>query len=545
MLGQALAFAALIGANSARGQQVSVAASLVERPTPADVRSRRLRSDYLSEAQYADAQKLLGQYAETFRIIGRARRCGLDWQKPHDEFMRQLQRRHGPDMDRGYGPTGDWRPGLGRGHVEMGLSDGGQGPESMFAGGSPTCREAASQLASLRLPDLPKSLALPPGERPAPRLRQRLSPNDDLIVSPDSRFARSIYQQPVASDPSKLLVVRQILLIAGDDEAVWALDRYLERSALLALFGERFSPTVTVEKIILDEPAADWSIAKDLRTRALARSLQPRMAQSDGKECAASPFRGECKYVGHSVWSDYWIYLRVMVENTSGFTISKFDARLRFQPTEGQPLELDECRSPSQRAGQELSLSPGQQGEHFCRDSVRKISLERLLGAIQEAEKDPSRWNLEVGSINFTQPPIFLNPDHAGWSNPRATEEATAAVRAVSCFERGACIEAARHEYANNPYWPIGTIGLILGALEALGIRRFARRQVAVASISSICFVVGVAALWWWTFFGGGAFAGLFLAYYGSFWLLFYLVGLWATLLALNLFRSKRPPAPA
>ena len=61
--------------------------------TPAWAQQRALPVDRMSQAQRADHRKLIRAYLDTFRILGRARLCGLAFDA--DPFFRELALRHG------------------------------------------------------------------------------------------------------------------------------------------------------------------------------------------------------------------------------------------------------------------------------------------------------------------------------------------------------------------------------------------------------------------------------------------------------------------
>jgi hypothetical protein len=61
--------------------------------TPAWAQQKALRVDGMSEAQRADHRKLMRGYLDTFRILGRAKLCGLGFDA--DPFFRELALRHG------------------------------------------------------------------------------------------------------------------------------------------------------------------------------------------------------------------------------------------------------------------------------------------------------------------------------------------------------------------------------------------------------------------------------------------------------------------
>jgi len=61
--------------------------------TPAWAQQIALPVDGMSEAQRADHRKLMRAYLDTFRILGRAKLCGLGFDA--DPFFRELALRHG------------------------------------------------------------------------------------------------------------------------------------------------------------------------------------------------------------------------------------------------------------------------------------------------------------------------------------------------------------------------------------------------------------------------------------------------------------------
>ncbi|HEY7241605.1 MAG TPA: hypothetical protein VH600_20695 [Burkholderiales bacterium] len=65
--------------------------------TPAWAQQRALPVDRMSQAQRADHRKLIRAYLDTFRILGRARLCGLAFDA--DPFFRQLALRHGENSE--------------------------------------------------------------------------------------------------------------------------------------------------------------------------------------------------------------------------------------------------------------------------------------------------------------------------------------------------------------------------------------------------------------------------------------------------------------
>ncbi len=484
-----------------------------------------------SNAQQADFRALGNAYFEAFAALGLARRCGLEWQALHDEFVATLERRHGRDMDSG-------EAGHFAGQMSIAMHNGAQGQFGKERGAL-NCSHAARYLAAARLPELPPSVVLAPGERVAPRPRRSRGPNEDLFVSPGSAVAQAIYRQEVTADAAKLAFARETLRFAGDDEAVWALNRYLERVALARLLDEPEPAAANVAEIIRDEPGRDATAQRAARATLLARSLQPVLAISRGDECDRSQYSGmqpRCDYHGDSVWTgrDYWLYLRIQIENTSGKDIAQFDAKLRLDLGEAQAVELD-CGTP---ADTRQGLAAGLSWEYFCRDTMRKLSLPRLQAAMKQVRADPGRWSLAVTRINFADPPVNVNRRGTTWLNTvAASAEATKALRQQSCLARGSCIEDFRHGFEHNPMWPAAFAGVVLGAACAALIAHFSRRRAAAAFKTSLAVLLALVGSVVALFFGGAPFVALIVAQLGLVAALAFFATLWA---ALGAFGARR-----
>jgi hypothetical protein len=501
-----------------------------------------------SDAERVELDALKRQYEAVFYVLGTAKRCGLEWQKTYDDLVARLEQRHGPDMDRIA--------------ISGAMHSGAQGVEARFASGSQTCTAAADQLARFTLPDVSPSLIARTEDRER-RIRPRrpAGPDADVYLAPDSRFVQTLYRQSLPSDPFKLLVVRETLKLAGDDEAAALLDRYLQRLALSALAGEPVAPPGTVEQVI----GSEWGTASSLaerRKKVLESSLRPRAAQSDGKECAYSPFgrmHSECRYEGHSVWTGfsqgpYWIYLRVFFENTSNYTVAQFHAALRVDRKEGgEPFKL----ACFQLSGTEGGLAPGQRLEFFCREEVRRVPPDKLIEALKGVETDTSRWNLEISGINFSHPSVTVTSKEASWgvtNTSEAHEQAKAAARAAGCTARGSCAYDINYQFGHNPVWPAGTVGFGLGASVACVTWASTRRSrfntaLIVAIVAGLLGLLELLAPAFWAllafpFIVFGLSTLAFVTVFGGYAMLGFAAGFLLTALALRITSSRKPTAP-
>jgi len=65
--------------------------------TPAWAQQKARPLEGMSDAQRADYRKLMRGYLDTFRILGRSKVCGLNFDP--EPFFRELARRHGEKSD--------------------------------------------------------------------------------------------------------------------------------------------------------------------------------------------------------------------------------------------------------------------------------------------------------------------------------------------------------------------------------------------------------------------------------------------------------------
>ena len=65
--------------------------------TPTWAQQKALPLEGMSDAQRADYRKLMRGYLDTFRILGRSRQCGLNFDA--GPFFRELARRHGENSE--------------------------------------------------------------------------------------------------------------------------------------------------------------------------------------------------------------------------------------------------------------------------------------------------------------------------------------------------------------------------------------------------------------------------------------------------------------
>jgi hypothetical protein len=176
-------------------KQSAVAVPQMQRAAPSEVRVRPFAGSRSNEEQKKDFDKLLREYAETFRVIGRAQGCGLDWKTPYDELFAQLQRRHSQEPR-------DNIINIVAGNAMFAGKTGGQSSWGAKPGEPLSCGTAADRLAGLRLPDAPASLIvrdnLPAGVRATTSSPFSENAREELSLNPWEEVGKR--ESPVSRD---------------------------------------------------------------------------------------------------------------------------------------------------------------------------------------------------------------------------------------------------------------------------------------------------------------------------------------------------------
>jgi hypothetical protein len=434
-------------------------------------------------------RKLLAEYHEVFWVIGTARKCGLEWRARYDDFAVRLERRHGPDMDRGAAVNNTIAAAMRRAAETA----------------TPDCGRAQGSLPYLRLPDVPPSLALAPGEPVPVRVRPRGTAND-AFVAPDSRVVRSIYDTALPDDLFRLLLVRATLELAGHDYAAGAVERYLRGKVLAQLTGTEFRPAGRLDQV-MDDQWATGSALDALRANLIASSLRPlRVASGDRSYLPEQAINGVThESEGNAVWSSKhrgsgtlrWVHLFVEIENRGRNPIAHFDASVRVDSVAGgEPFMLG-CepawRPPENRYdAARRRLATGERRLHICTGDVGSDTAAKWVSAVRAVARGATPLTLEVGAIDFAGAPLYVNGAGVSWKDePRAMSEAVAAVRRADCSDRGSCAEDAEFAYKGDPRWPMLTMGLVAGAILGIIVHLFAWSWIKAGLIST---GVGVAA---------------------------------------------------
>jgi hypothetical protein len=184
----------------------------------------RVRSEAgLSAAQRKDYDQLLMQTYEVFRVIGRAKACELNYVERMMQLSDDLSARHGTDADMvsatafaGFASGMENRPSV---------LDQDVGPREPVP-----CHVVAAELPSLRLPRVPKSLVMQPGEANLKTTVEEQSPTGPvrIVVStqPKSGAAtnvvlhheKEIFETANSIDYNRIVRTRTpVLLIATKD----------------------------------------------------------------------------------------------------------------------------------------------------------------------------------------------------------------------------------------------------------------------------------------------------------------------------------------
>ena len=115
----------------------------------ASAQEKALPVERMSDAQRADYRKLMRGYLDTFRLLGRSKLCGLDF----ETFFREVARRHGADSEPVRVAGLAFRAGAE--NVVLAHEIDPTPPAPM------PCDVVALMRGGMRLPELPASLAMP------------------------------------------------------------------------------------------------------------------------------------------------------------------------------------------------------------------------------------------------------------------------------------------------------------------------------------------------------------------------------------------------
>lgn len=130
-------------------RRVPLVVLLLLAAAPAWGEPKALAVEAMTEAQRADYRKLLRGYLETFRVLGRSKLCGLNFEA--EPFFREVARRHGEKSE----PARVAALGFAAGAENLVI-----GREVDPTPPAPMPCDVVVHLRDMRLPELPASLML-------------------------------------------------------------------------------------------------------------------------------------------------------------------------------------------------------------------------------------------------------------------------------------------------------------------------------------------------------------------------------------------------
>ena len=328
-----------------------------------------------------------------------------------------------------------------------------------------------------------------------------------VIVKPDSPVMRALHDQPLTADFLPILTAREMFALAGDTNAVAAIDEHLKRAGLLALAGEKPAAQGTIGDLLAQRqplpPVSPGQVARILTT-----SLTPRPAP------AGAPRKG--------IAGSYF-EAPVEIENTGRNVITQLDVALRVEGVDA-PLR---CRANPWYD----RFAPGERRLHQCIVHADAASLPRIAMRFEAAEKDARRWRLEPTRINFADPAVnFGRNGIYHWLPSAPSERALLALRAASCQERDSCGADLRRTIDNNPQFVIAgvaaIVGFVLGLVLGATTKRTGSWGLGLTLLGPGLVVAAVIYLFQ-ADSGRAAMAGLMIGYFGIFATVTFIPALW------------------
>jgi hypothetical protein len=149
----------------------------------------------MSRAQEEEFETLAREYVEVFRVFGRAQACGMPFQERMKQVTDELTRRHG-SVSREAGMT-----------IGIGLAAGMDNQPNPFGKpGTPPprpvpCADVGDLMRTVRLPDVPASLVMRPGDPPE-------TVKWDETAS-TGRFRVAVRMRPDGGGPARHVVVHR------------------------------------------------------------------------------------------------------------------------------------------------------------------------------------------------------------------------------------------------------------------------------------------------------------------------------------------------
>lgn len=314
---------------------------------------------------------------------------------------------------------------------------------------------------------------------------------DEPCVAPQSQAMEALRREAAGGDISHLLVARETLRIAGETEAVRALDRELAREALARLGSGGASRPATVGELIASPPAAPDA---DEMRRAMESLVRPRLAPiDDASGRLAQGGNAENRPLAPALWGTYrkgrldLLTLFVAIEALRD-GVTQLDAFLRVDLASGKPVHLQCKPSP----WNEQSLAAGEARLYECFAHAGRIEVPLLAEAVRAVADDPARWRLEPSRVELLQPRVSLSTRGVYWLDAGAAHrQAVANLAAMDCGVRGACLEEAkRFLVQRRPDLGLALAGGIAGLVAGIAIVAFTRRRLRWAAFALLAAAV-------------------------------------------------------
>ena len=273
---------------------------------------------------------------------------------------------------------------------------------------------------------------------PAPRFDR-----DRMQVPMSSPLMQSVLARPMASDPGLLLDLRALFDVALHPEEAQKLEAIAERSALLAVLGERVDPQGTIG-IALAAPAPTGAELALLRRCVMRTAVGIDLVNYDsthGVDFFGRPYVREAPKAAamdQSVQSS--LALPLEIANQSAALLTAFEFTVRLTPVAGgEPLLLRVDRSGGnalrdrERTEVKATLMSG--------GHIDGVALEAVAAAARRGEylAEVTDWTLTYGG----EPRFRLSSASFSWLDPNDREaKASQFVAAASCTDTASCTMA-------------------------------------------------------------------------------------------------------
>ena len=277
----------------------------------------------------------------------------------------------------------------------------------------------------------------------------------DPYLAADSVYVRKLYAAPLPDDVPALLVLQEQLNIASDDKGRQALGRYIDLKTRSMIDGSVVAAPSTLAQLVADPPRPD----REAHRRFMRESL----------EVEGKPTLEEGTVASIPLW------INIHVRNLRSQALERFEVHMVIDvPTDHRLLVP--CRSELRK----VRLPGGATGLAKCAlaDS-RAIHKAEVVEAFQSASPPVT---FEPVSVEYSDPPVLISGGHTLWMKQGASHaEAADRVGAVSCMDRGGCLDAVVRHFKVTPVDLLALIGAALGFVAGVSIGRYCARPAPIA----------------------------------------------------------------